>query len=245
MNSFWKLTWVEFKLNLREPMAMFFTLIFPVMLLVLFGSMYGNEPQEFLGGFGQVDLSVPGYIGMIVGTIGMLGLPVTLASYRQQGILRRFQATPLRPIVVLCAQVAVHVLMTALGTALLLVAGSLLFDLRPPVLSLALIPAILLAAFGFFAVGFVMAGVMPTPRTAQVVGMALFYPMLFLSGAAMPRQLMPESIQRIADFLPLTHVVKLLEELWFNGTWNLTSLLVVSALLVGGLAITRYTFRWE
>src|SRR5690606_12474528 len=115
MNSFWKLTWVEFKLNLREPMAMFFTLSFPVMLLVLFGSMYGNEPQEFLGDFGQVDLSVPGYIGMIVGTIGMLGLPVTLASYRQQGILRRFQATPLRPIVVSCAQVAVHVLMTALG----------------------------------------------------------------------------------------------------------------------------------
>jgi ABC-2 type transport system permease protein len=245
MKQLWKLTWIELKLQLREPLAAFFTLVFPLMLLVVFGSIFGNEPESFLGGFGQVDLSMPGYMGMIIGTIGMLGLPVTLANYREQGILRRFQATPLRPATVLWAQVAVNVLMTALGTALLLVAGRLLFDLRPPVVTLAMVPAIALSAFSFFAVGFMMAGVMPTPRSAQAVGMALFYPMLFLSGAAMPRQIMPETVQRVAEFLPLTHVVKLLEELWFAGDWNLVSLGVVSAMLVLGLVVTRLTFRWE
>lgn len=245
MKQFWKLTWIELKLQLREPLAAFFTLVFPLMLLVVFGSIFGNEPEAFLGGFGQVDLSVPGYIGMIVGTIGMLGLPITLANYREQGILRRYQATPLRPSAVLWAQVAVNVLMTALGTAILFVAGRLLYDLRPPTVTLTMIPAIAISALSFFAVGFMMAGVMPTPRSAQAVGMALFYPMLFLSGAAMPRQIMPETVQRVAEFLPLTHVVILLEDLWFAGDWNLVSLGVVCAMLLAGLVVTRMTFRWE
>lgn len=245
MKQLSKLTWTELKLQLREPLATFFTLIFPLMLLIVFGSIFGNEPEAFLGGFGQVDLSLPGYIGLIIGTVGLLSIPTTLANYREQGILRRYQATPLRPSTVLWAQVAVNVLMTALGIAILVVAGRLLFDLRPPTLTLAMVPAIALASFSFFAVGFMMAGVMPTPRSAQAVGMALLYPMLFLSGAAMPRQIMPETMQRIAEFLPLTHVVILLEELWFAGEWNTISLGVVCLMLVAGLVITRYTFRWE
>lgn len=245
MKQLWKLTWTELKLGLREPLAAFFTLVMPVMLLVVFGGVFGNEPLPFLAGYGQVDLSVPGYFGMIIGTIGMISLPITLASYRQNGILRRLQATPLRPAAVLWAQVAVNVLMAALGMILLVVVGRLLYDLRPPQVSLALVPAIALGAFSFFAVGFTMAGVMPTPRSAQAVGMAIFFPMLFLSGAAMPRQIMPEAVQRIAELLPLTHVVILLEDLWLAGSWNLVSLAVVVGLLLVGLVVSRYTFRWE
>lgn len=245
MNAFLKMTWTEFKLYLREPLGVFFTLAFPPMLLILFGGIFGNEAQSFLGGYGQVDLSVPGYIGMVIGTIGMLNIPVTLANYREQGILRRFQATPIQPGVVLWAQVAVNVLMAVVSISLLVVAARLLYDLRIPTATLAMVPAILIGAFSFFAVGFVLAGVLPTPRTAQAVGMALFFPMLFLSGAAMPRQVMPEAVQRIADFLPLTHVVILLEDLWFTGTWNGVSLAVIAALLLACLVISRYTFRWE
>jgi ABC-2 type transport system permease protein len=108
-----------------------------------------------------------------------------------------------------------------------------------------ILPAILLSAFSFFAIGFVLAGLMPTPRTAQAVGMALFYPMLFLSGAAIPRFMMPETLQQIAAYLPLTQVVILLEDLWFTGTWNLTAVAVMTAVLILGLVISRFTFRWE
>ena len=245
MKPILKLTWMEFKLQLREPVGLFFTLAFPILLLVIFGSIYGNEPEEFLGGYGQVDLSVPGYIGMIIGTIGLLGIPITLSNYRELGILRRLQATPLQSGSVLWSQVAVQVIMTIAGVTLLFIVGSLFYGLRVPNANVTIIPAILLSAFSFFAVGFVLAGIMPTPRTAQAVGMALFYPMLFLSGAAIPRFIMPETIQQIAGWLPLTHVVILLEDLWFEGTWNLTSLAIVSAILVAGLIISHFTFRWE
>ncbi|MCA9973430.1 MAG: ABC transporter permease [Anaerolineales bacterium] len=245
MKTFGKLTWTELKMQLREPLSAFFTLAFPVMLLVIFGSIYGNAPDDFLGGYGQVDLSIPGYLGMIVGTIGMLGLPIALANYRDLGILRRYRATPLPATTLLWSQVAVNVIMTLLGAALLVLVGALFYDLRAPTGTLAIVPALLLGGLSFMAVGFVMAGVMPTARTAQAVGMALFYPMLFLSGAAMPRQLMPEGVQRVAEFLPLTHVVKLLEDLWFDGVWNLTSLAVVVGMLLLCLLLAQRTFRWE
>lgn len=245
MKALLKMTWIEFKLQLREPVGLFFTLAFPLMLLFIFGSIYGNDPVDVLGGFGSIDLSVPGYIGMIIGTIGMIALPISLANYREQGILRRFRATPLPSGTVLWSQVIVSVIMTALGALLLVVAGTGIYDLRIPEASLAVVLATILAALSFLSLGFVLAGLLPTPRSAQAVGMALFYPMLFLSGAAMPRQFMPESVQTVAEFLPLTHVVKLLEDLWLQGTWNLTSLAVVVGMLLVCLFVSRRTFRWE
>ena len=200
MKPFLKLTYLELKLQLREPVALFFTLAFPVMLMLLFGVIFGNEAEDFLGGYGQVDLSVPGYIGMIIGTIGLLGIPITLSNYRDQGILRRLRATPLQSGHILWAQVATQVLMAAAGILLLFIVGYSVFDMRIPAGSATIIPAILLSAFSFFAIGFVLAGVMPTARTAQAVGMAILYPKLFLSGAAMPRFIMPELVQQVAEF---------------------------------------------
>ncbi len=245
MNAFLKLTWTEMKLFAREPLSMFFTLAFPVLLLLIFGSMYGNEPVAMFGGFGSVDLSVPAYIGMIIGTIGLIGLPVTLANYREFGILRRYSATPIQPETVLWSQVVVSVLMTLIGTLLVFGFGRVLFDLQIPTLSWALVPAIVLCGLSFFALGFLLAGVIPNPRAAQAVGMAIFYPMLFLSGAAMPVEVMPDWLQSISQFLPLTHVVNLLQGLWLEGVWDIVSLVVVVAILLICLPLSRRTFRWE
>lgn len=245
MKTLWKMIWTELKLQLREPVGVFFTLAFPLMLLFIFGSIYGNEPSDYLGGHGSIDISVPGYIGMIIGTIGMLSLPIALSTYREQGILRRLQATPLPSSIILWSQVAVNVIMTLFGASMLVIAGFVVYDLSVPQASFGLLLAVILSGFSFLAVGFVLAGMLPTARSAQAVGMALFYPMLFLSGAAMPRQVMPEGVQKFSELLPLTHVVKLLEGLWLDGVWNLTSLAVVVGLLMVCLVISRRTFRWE
>lgn len=245
MRALLKMTWVEIKLFLREPVAMFFTLAFPLLLLFVFGSIYGNEPTEFLGGRGSVDMAVPGYIALIIGTVGMIGLPVSLASYREQGILRRFRATPLRPTMILGAQLLMQLLMSVIGVILLVVAGRLAFGLQLPSLPLSVVVATLISAFSFFALSFVLAGLLPTSRTAQAVGMALFYPMLFLSGAALPRQLLPDTLVSISQFLPLTHVVTLLQDLWFGQGWNIVSLLALLGMLVVGCVVSARTFRWD
>ena len=68
-NSYLKLTWMQIKLFSREPIALFFTLIFPLLLLLLFGAIFGNEPDPLYGGFGYIDAQVPGITALIIGTI--------------------------------------------------------------------------------------------------------------------------------------------------------------------------------
>lgn len=245
MRAFLKMTWVEFKLFVRQPVGFFFTFAFPLIVLFIFGSIFGNEPVDTFGGKGTVDISVPGYIGMIIGTLGMIGLPISLATYREQGVLRRFRATPLRPTVVLGAQVLVNLIMLVVGVVLLAVLGILVYGLQLPGALLPVIIAILLGGVSFFAVGFLLAGVVGTPRTAQAVGMAIFFPMLFLAGGALPRQLFPETVRRVGDFLPLTHVVNLIRDLWFGEGWNLTSLAVLAGVFVVSVLVSVRTFRWE
>jgi ABC-2 type transport system permease protein len=245
MKSLQKMILIESKLFLRQPMAAFFTLIFPLFLLFLFGSIYGNEPSELLGGRGNVDVSVPGYIAMIIATAGLTNLPIVLATYREQGILRRYQASPVSTTTILLAQVAVSALTAVVGGGLLMLAGVLVYDLVLPVSVWGTLLAFILGSLSFLALGFLLSGILVTSRTATAVGNALLFPMIFLSGAALPRQILPENIQRIGDFLPLTHVVNLIQDLWFGGSWNGLSLtVVIGVMLLAGLVATR-TFRWE
>lgn len=247
MRSLYKLTWVELKLFFREPLGAFFTLLFPLMLLFLFGSIYGNQPTPLFGGQGTIDISVPAYTAMIIATSGLLGLSISLAGYRERGILRRLSATPLRPHAVLAAQTTVLFLMTALGMALLVAAGKLVYGLRFQGQVWGVAGGFVLSCLSFFALGFVLAGLLPTARTAQIVVMVVFYPMLFLSGAGMPRELMPKAVQRAAEFLPLTYVVNLLRGLWVGHSWaaHTRDVAVLGGLLVAGAVVSGLTFRWE
>jgi ABC-2 type transport system permease protein len=247
MKSLWKMTWVETKLFLREPVGAFFTLVFPLMMLFLFGSIYGNEPSQYFNGYGTIDISVPAYTAMIIATTGLMGLIITITTYREKGVLRRLRTTPLSPLVVLAAQVIVLFLMTLFGMILLVIAGKVVYNMRFEGNILSVLAGFVLSSLSFFAFGFILAGLMPTARTAQVVGMMLLYPMLFLSGAGFPRELLPETIKNISTFLPLTYVVNLLRGLWIGEAWSqhITEVIVLSAMLVIGVLISAKTFRWE
>jgi ABC-2 type transport system permease protein len=247
MRSLLKMTWMEAKLFLREPIGAFFTLAFPLMMLFLFGSIYGNKPEVMFGGYGTIDISIPAYTAMIIATTGLLGLTITMSAYRENGILRRLRTTPISPLAVLAAQVIVLLLMTTFGMILLIIAGKLVYHMRFEGNVLSVLAGFILCSLSFFALGFVLAGLMPTARTAQVVGMVLLYPMLFLSGAGFPSELLPETIKKVSAFLPLTYVVNLLRGLWIGEAWgrHLLDVTVLVGILVLGVVISIFTFRWE
>jgi ABC-2 type transport system permease protein len=247
MKSLLKMTWMETKLFLREPIGAFFTLVFPLMMLFLFGSIYGNEPSQYFNGYGSMDVSVPAYTAMIIGTSGLMSITITMAAYRENGILRRLRATPISPLVVLAAQVIVVFAMTSLGMLLLIIAGKLVYHVRFEGNALSVLAGFVLSSLSFFGLGFILAGIMPTARTAQVVGMVLLYPMLFLSGAGFPRELLPEAIKKVSTFLPLTYVVNLLRGLWIGEAWSnhLLNVGVLTGMLIIGVIISAITFRWE
>jgi len=247
MRALRKLSVVQFKLFIREPIAAFFALAFAPLVLVLFGFIFGNEPIAEFGGRGSIDIAVPGYTGMIIGTVGLMSVPIATAARREAGVLRRFMATPLRPLTYMITDVLVYLLITMLGIVLLFVVAKLGYNVRFDGNVVSVFLAIALGAFAFMALGYVLAGVAPTARVAQVVAMVLFYPMMFLSGASIPLEVMPEGVQRAARFLPLTHVVTLVKGMWFGEPWSEhgTEVIVLAAILVCGTAVASRVFRWE
>lgn len=247
MKSLMKMTWMEGKLFLREPVGAFFTLVFPLMMLLIFGTIYSNQPGPLPGGGSAMDMLVPAFTAMVIGITGLMPVTITMATYRENGILRRLRTTPVSPLVVMVAQVLVVFVMTALGVLLLVAAGRLLYQVQFPSNPLSVLAGFVFSSLSFFGAGFILSGIMPTARTAQVVSMVLLYPMLILSGAAWPRELMPETMRKFADFLPLTYVVNLLRDLWAGGSWgnHLLDVAVLAGMLVLGVVVSVKTFRWE
>jgi ABC-2 type transport system permease protein len=103
----------------------------------------------------------------------------------------------------------------------------------------------LLSFLSFAAVGLVLASLFPSSRTAQAVGSAIYFPQMFLSGAAFPREMFPEGMKRATEFLPMTQINILITEIWQKGTWNLTAVVVLVIIgVVAGVAAVKL-FRWE
>jgi ABC-2 type transport system permease protein len=246
MRALSKMTLVEAKLFWREPVGLFFTLVFPVMVMLLFSAIFGNGAIPGDQGLRMIDVMAPAYTGMVIGTTALLGLPITLAGYRQQGALRRLRATPVHPSAILAAHALVNLLMTAVGIVLLLFTARVVFELRLPEAPFSVALAFVLASLSFFALGFVLAGVLPNARTAQIVGQVVFFPMFFLSGAAgIQPDMFPEALRRVSNLLPLTYVVELVRKLWLAGEWDLRALVVLVCVAVASVLVSAATFRWE
>jgi len=247
MRGLVKLFKVDLKLYLREPSGAFFTLLFPLMMLFLFGGLNGNKPHKEFGGYGVVDIMLPGYIALIIATTGLPALVITMAAARERGILRRLRATPLYPQTILTAQVMTLLVMTIVGVAVLIVAAKLVFGLRFAGNPLSVFCGFLLGSFSMFALGFVVAGAAKTARTGLMLSNIIFYPMIFLSGATIPVEAFPNSVRPYMQILPLYHVVALVRGLWFGDAWglHLKEVAILLVIMVVCVLVSAKTFRWE
>jgi len=247
MKGLLKMTWMESKLFLREPVGAFFTLVFPLIYLFLYGAISGNEPTPMYGGQRTIDAAIPSLTAVIISMAGLMSTTITMATYREKGILRRLRTTPVSPLVVLGAQVIVVFVMTGLGMLLLITAGKLVYHVRFEGNPFSLLAGFILSSLSFFGLGFLLAGSMPTVRTAWVAAMVLLYPMLFLSGAFFAVELLPASVQKVSAFMPLTYVVNLLRGMWTGQPWgdHLLDVGVLSGMLLLGTIVSAKTFRWE
>lgn len=246
MTAFTKLTITELRLLLREPLATFFSVFFPSILVAILGAVPSfREPGEELGGLRVIDL----YVGIaVVLTLAMLALQVTpgvLSTYREKGILRRLATTPVPPAVLLGAQLAAAMITALVSVALVLALGRIAYAVPLPANLPGFALAFVLAALGIFAVGLFISAVVPNSKAATAAGTLLFFPMMFFAGLWTPRQVMPEMLQRVSDFMPLGAGERALHEA-MTGHWpNLLSVTVLMGYLaVFGVASARL-FRWS
>jgi ABC-2 type transport system permease protein len=93
MRTLAKLAWVEVKLFGREPIAVVFAFAFPLVVLLVLAGVFGSDPDANFGGVAGIDYYVPGYLAVVIASVGLIGLPVHLASLRERGVLRRLRAS--------------------------------------------------------------------------------------------------------------------------------------------------------
>ena len=241
-----RLTFMELKLFLREPMAVFFAVAFPALLVGILGSIPGfREPKQDIGGLRVIDLYVPIAIALVLVMLSLNLLPATLATYRERGILRRLATTPVGPIALLAAQMLMTLLTAVVTVLLVLAVGRLGFDVALPQQPVGFALAFVLGAAAVFAMGLVLAAVAPSARSAQGIGTVLFFPVMFFAGLWVPRAAMPGTLRDVSDFTPLGASVQALQDA-AGGAWPQALHLAVMAAyaVVFGLVAVR-TFRWQ
>src|SRR3954470_3384022 len=248
MNGLWKLTWIEIKVFMREPLGAFGTIIVPVLVFVILGRIGGNVlSTRSITVIDLVRVGLPVFASVLIAISAVLSLVTIITIYREGGILKRLRATPLRPPTILSAHVIVKLLLSATTLFLLVMAGKRYYPVNVAVPLAAFTLALLISTASILSVGFVIASVVPTARFAQPIGALVLYPMLGLSGLFFPIEALPPALQTVSRVLPLTYAVSLMQGIWTGEPWSvhlgdLGALALVSVICV---AISSKVFRWE
>ena len=249
MQTLRKMAWVEVKLLVREPLTLVFTFAFPLLVLLVLGQVFGNAPDveqpEVFRGVGPMDYYLPGYIGLSIAAIGLTSLPVHLASYRERGVLKRFRASGISAGTVVAAQAMVAALASITGAVLLTVVGFIVHDVHTPESVGGVLLGFALSLACFAAIGVLLGALMPSARSAQGIGLMLFFAMMSLSGTDGPREILGDVLRSIGEAFPLTHAFIVMQDPWIGFGVNVGRLAIVTGItMVAGVAAVR-AFRWE
>lgn len=243
-----KLTWLEIKIFLREPLGAFGSIFFPVIVFVVGSRLLGGRlPPGSTAAGAFVRVGLPVLASVLIPLSGVLSLVTIISIYREGGILKRLRATPLRPQTILTAHVLVKLALTFVTMALMVLAGKRYYPVNVDVPVFGFAMALLISTWSILSIGFLIASIVPTARFAQPIGAAILYPMLVLCGLFVPLQSLPPALHALARVLPLTYAVSLLQGIWKGEPWSahigdVAALVFIFAICT---ALSAKVFRWE
>src|SRR6202050_280076 len=248
LRGLWKLTWIEIKIFLREPLGAFGTIVFPVIFFVVLGRVAGRGiPPSSFAATGFIRMGLPVLASVLISVSAVLSLVTIISIYREGGILKRLRATPLRPQTILSAHVIVKLTLTAATLALMILAGKRYYPAGFHVPFFSFTIALLISTWSILSIGFLIASIVPTARFAQPIGAVILYPMIAISGLFVPVEFLPPALHAVARVVPLTYAVSLLAGIWKGDPWSAHAR-DVAALAVVFLVCTVVSakvFRWE
>jgi ABC-2 type transport system permease protein len=248
LRGLWKLTWVELKVFMREPLGAFGTIGVPVLVFVIFGRVADlRSSAHSFAARGLSGATLPVLAALLISVSAGLSLVTIISIYREGGILKRLRATPLRPQTILSAHVIVKLVLTAATMGLMFLAGKRYFPPGAHVPWFSFTFALLISTWSILSVGFLIASIVPTARFAQPIGSVILYPMIALSGLFVHISDMPPALRVVTRVLPLTYAVRLLEGIWNGDRWlaHLSDVAALTVLFLLFTAISARVFRWE
>ena len=233
----------EQKVFWRSREAAVFVFVFPLLLYALLGSVYGDDIE----GRPAADVLLAGLFGYGAANTAFGGLAIILVGRRESGVLKRLRSTPLAPAVYLAAVLLSTLVTFGLQAVGLLVLGGLAFDASMPANWLGFAGAIVLGVACFAGLGLGAAALIRSAEGVSAVVNVVILPMAFLSGAFGPRRDFPAVLQAIADVLPLTYFLDIVDGVYLDGDSlfaDPTALAVVLAWGAAGLIVALRWFGW-
>jgi ABC-2 type transport system permease protein len=236
----------ELKLLTRERVRVGISVVVPIVLLVILGSIRAlRKPDAQFGGYSVIDVYTYIVVVMALALQSLTNMPMILADYRERGVLRRLKTTPIGAVRVLTAQVVADLTVAVVTVAVILAVARIGFGVAMPREAAAFVIAALLATASLLAVGMLIASIAPTGRVARGIGALAFYPLMFFAGLWLPLPEMPAILQHISHATPLGAAVPALQEA-ATGSWPTALQLGTMAAyaVVLGLGAAKF-FRWE
>jgi ABC-2 type transport system permease protein len=192
----------------RNPMYVFFTVVQPLIFLVIFVEVFGNDTAIVDGGLIKLSTYyVPAILAMAVTTATFFNLTIALTRMRESGVLKRLRGTPLPPWIFLAGRVGTSLVITALLVGLLTTIGHVAYGVSLPTHTLpGVLLALLVGAAAFSCLGFALTSYVPSVDAAAPMTNVIMLPLLFISGVFIPSDQIPAGMQHVADVFPLKHL---------------------------------------
>jgi ABC-2 type transport system permease protein len=235
---------------LRNRQSRFFTLALPVLFLLIFASVFGDNTVKVSGG--RIDTSVYYVPGII--TLGIIGasfvnLVIAVTAQRETGVLKRRRATPMPEAAVIGGRALTAVVTSLAITAVLLLLGWAIYGAHIPARTApALVVTVIIGTLSFCCLGFALTSVIHNEDAAQPITQAVMLPLYFISGVFVAISVLPHWLVDVADVFPVRHLAAALLVAYNPHTTGSGfaggDLLIVAAWGVAGLVIALRRFSW-
>ncbi len=247
MKAFGTMVKTELRLSLRGMNMVIFAIAMPVVVLIILGILNGDRPAFEGAPYTFIQQSFGAVSSIGICAAGVMGLPLVIADYRHKKILKRFKVTPVSPGMLLMVQVVINAIQSVISMVLVYLVSAICFGYRMNGSVLSFLGAYFLVMLSIYSLGLMVAGVAPNVKTANLLCVVLYFPMLIFSGATLPYEVMPPVLQRIADVMPLTQGIKLLKvtTLGLPHEDSLFPILFMVLLAVICIGVSVRFFRWE
>lgn len=247
--AFFKL---ELKALFREPVTLFFMIVLPIVLTVVFGGAFGQEATQYGEEVLGIDTVVPVNIIFLLANVGLMGVPITIIELKDQEVLKRYSTYIGNYWVYFISLMSVFFAVSILSTFLF---GAISFVVYGAKWHMTLIESILfiliycLCAFVFDAIGFLLALIIKGSRTANMIVSGIFLSLIFTSGVALPVESLPEIVQKLTNIFPMHHSIQVVQMLWISEfsfvdmKVHLLYLVIVSIFLF--VVLRKIKIRWD
>lgn len=246
MKRFLKLYSIEQKLGIRCADSIIFGVVMPVGVLILIAIVASGKIIEN-SGYTFLQSAFASLIAVGICANAFMGIPLTIADYRDKKILKHFFATPCNPIWILGTNVLCSMVTSIVSAVAVTLVAVVAFDYRMSGNILLFIGAWFLTLISMFSIGLLIAGLGRSLKITNAITSVVYFPMLFLSGATIPFELFPKGLQKVASVLPLTQGIKLMKEVSLGVQtegilWRIVLLLGITVVCT---VISVKTFLWE